>query len=271
VNWGMTLILVTNDDGVFSPGLRAAAESVAGLGDLLIAAPRAQQTGMSRALPGGEEVGIIEECTVLIHGKPHPAYGIHASPAMAVVYAILELAPRKPGLCISGINYGENIGMTISASGTVGAALEASVFRIPALAISQEAPLPLHRAPEYGDLDWGTACYVTRLLATRVLQRGLPHGVDMLNINVPDKATPQTEIRATIQSQQAHVYFSAPGPRDFAGGFGLPLIKTVNELTLEPDSDIKALLYDHVVSVSPLTGRLAAPGALPALRDRLEL
>jgi 5'-nucleotidase len=267
----MTLILVTNDDGVLSPGLRAAAESVAGLGDLLIVAPRSQQTGMSRALPGGEKVGIIEESTVLVHGQPHPAYGIHASPALAVVYAILELAPRKPDLCISGINYGENIGMTISASGTVGAALEAGVFRIPALAISQEAPLHLHRAPEYGDLDWEAACYVTRLMATRVLQRGLPHGVDMLNINVPDRATPQTEIRATIQSQQAHVYFSTPGPRDFTRGFALPLIKTVNELTLEPDSDITALLYDHVVSVSPLTGRLAAPVALPDLRARLEL
>jgi 5'-nucleotidase len=267
----MTLILVTNDDGVLSPGLRAAAESVSGLGDLLIAAPRAQQTGMSRALPGGEKVGIIEERTILIHGEPHPAYGIHASPALAIVHAILELAPRKPDLCISGINYGENIGLTISASGTVGAALEASVFRIPALAISREAPLRLHRAPDYGDLDWKTAQYVTRLMASKVLQRGLPQGVDMLNINVPDGATPQTEVRTTVQSQQAHVYFSAPGPRDFARGFALPLIKTVDELTLEPDSDITALLYDRVVSVSPLTARLAAPGALPALRARLEL
>jgi 5'-nucleotidase len=267
----MTLILITNDDGVFSPGLRAAAEAVAGLGDLLIAAPRTQQTGMSRALPGGDDVGIIEETTILIHGKPHPAYGIHAAPALAVVYAVLELAPRAPDLCISGINYGENIGLTISASGTVGAALEASVFRIPALAISREAPLHLHRAPDYGDLDWTAARDVTRLIAEKTLQHGLPPGVAALNVNVPDGATPHTEIRVTIQSQQAHVYFVAPGAREFAQRFALPLAPTVDLSALEPDSDIQAFLYDKVVSVSPLTARLAAPVPLPDAQRRLDL
>jgi 5'-nucleotidase len=255
----MPLILVTNDDGLYSPGLQAAAEAVAALGDLLIVAPHTQQTGMSRALPTGDGVGIIEPTTLSIQGASYPAYGIHASPALAVIYAVLELAPRQPDLCISGINYGENIGMTISASGTVGVALEASVWRIPALAISRGAPLHYHRAHEYGPLDWTTARSVTRLLAEKVLRHGLPLEVDALNINVPDRATPQTEIRLTVQSRQAHVYFSTPGKRDLSKGFALPLMDTVDRRTLEPDSDIQAFLYDEVVSVSPLTGRLAAP------------
>jgi 5'-nucleotidase len=267
----MPLILITNDDGVFSPGLLAAAEAVAGLGDLLIAAPRYQQTGMSRALSGGDSGGIIEESTVVIQGKPHPAYGIHASPALAVVYAVLELAPRTPDLCISGINYGENIGLTIAASGTVGAALEASVFRIPALAVSRGAPLHLHRAHDYGDLDWSTARYITHRLAAQVLDAGLPPGVDVVNVNVPDGATPDTAIRATIQSQQAHVYFTRPGARDFAQRFSLPLAETVDPGTLEPDSDIQAFLIDRVVSVSPLAGRLAAPVPLADVARRLGL
>ena len=267
----MTLILITNDDGVWSPGLLAAAEAVAGLGDLLIAAPRFQQTGMSRALSGGDSAGIIEESTVVIQGKRHPAYGIHASPALAVVYAVLELTPRLPDLCISGINYGENIGLTIAASGTVGAALEASVFGIPALAVSRGAPLHLHRAHDYGVLDWSTAQHITHRLAVQVLDAGLPPGVDVLNVNVPDGASPATEIRATIQSRQAHVYFTRPGARDFTQPYTLPLAETVDPATLEPDSDIQAFLIDGVVSVSPLTARLAAPVPLADVARRLGL
>ena len=267
----MALILITNDDGIFSPGLRAAAEAAAGLGDLLIAAPRDQQTGMSRALAGGEQGGIIEECTLLVQGKPHPAYGVHASPALVVAYAVLELAGRTPDLCISGINYGENIGATISASGTVGAALEASAFGIPALAISREAPLDWHRTHDYGSLDWTAAQHFTHLIAARVLEHGLPRSVDALNVNVPDVAALDTAIRPTIQSRQAHVYFTAPGPRDFGQYFTLPQESTVDADNLEQDSDIQELLVDRVVSVSPLIRRLAAPIPLSDVRDHLAL
>jgi 5'-nucleotidase len=217
----MPLILITNDDGVFSPGLQAAAEAVADLGDLLIAAPRHQQTGMSRSLPGGEQVGIIEETTLEIRGESHSAYGIHVSPALAVVYALLELAPRLPDVCISGINYGENIGRTISASGTVGAALEASLFGVPGLAISREVPHFLHRTQNYGALDWTAAQYVTRLVVERVLAHGLPPQVEALNVNIPDGATHKTEIRPTVQSRQAHVYYVKPGQRSQARPFNL--------------------------------------------------
>lgn len=257
----MPLIFITNDDGIHSPGLRAAAEAAAGLGDLLIAAPHIQQTGMSRSLAGGDDAGVIEETTITVGGRPHPAYGVHASPALTVVYALFELAPRRPDLCISGINYGENIGMTIAASGTVGAALEASACGVPALAVSRGAPLHLHRARQYGALDWSAAQAITTLLAERILRRGLPPEVAALNANVPDEATPHTEIRFTVQSRQAHVYYTRPAPRDFAAPFQLPLAPTVNQTTLEPDSDIWAYLIDRVISVSPLTGRLAAPVA----------
>jgi 5'-nucleotidase len=256
------LILITNDDGVFSPGLRAVAEAVIELGDLLIAAPRYQQTGMGRALHYDDDTGIIEETTLTINDMPHQAYGIYAPPALTVIHAVLELAPRKPDLCISGINYGENIGMTVSASGTVGAALESAVCGIDALAISSGAPLEHHRAHEYGELDWTTAATVVRQLAEKVLRYGLPAQVDVLNVNVPDNATLQTEIRPTIQSRQRHVYFKQPERRDFAHHFVLPLTDTVDLQTLEPDSDIKAFLIDKVISVSPLTACLAAPTGL---------
>jgi 5'-nucleotidase len=267
----MPLILITNDDGVHSPGLQAAAEAVAGLGDLLIAAPHTQQTGMSRALAGGDGAGIIDRTAITVRGQPHPAYAVHASPALAVVYALFELAPRRPDLCISGINYGENIGLTIAASGTVGAALEASACGIPALAVSRGAPLSLHRAADYGALDWSTAQQITARLAERILRRGLPPDVAALNANVPDDATERTPIRLTVQSRQAHVYFTRPAPRDFAAPFALPLTSTVDPATLEPDSDIRAYLLDGAISVSPLTGWVAAPVLLADVARALDL
>ena len=81
------LILVTNDDGIHSPGLRAAAEAVAGLGELLLVAPAKQQTSMSRAFPHDADVGVIEQVDVAVGGRAVTAYAVTGSPALAVTHA----------------------------------------------------------------------------------------------------------------------------------------------------------------------------------------
>ena len=101
------LIIVVNDDGIRFPGLAAAARAAARHGDVLICAPHVQQTSMGRAYPRTEEMGIIEEVDFAPYDK---AYAIHSSPAYAAAHAILELAPRKPDLLVSGINAGGNLG-----------------------------------------------------------------------------------------------------------------------------------------------------------------
>jgi 5'-nucleotidase len=252
------LILITNDDGIFSPGLQAAAEAVADLGDLLIVAPRHQQTSMSRALPSGASIGIIEEVTLEISDRSHIAYALSGSPALAVINAVFELAPTKPALCISGINYGENVGLTTGISGTIGAALEASVCGIPAIAISREADLHLHRASDYATLDWRTAKHFTRHFAEKVLEHGLPLEISVLNINIPANAAPSSEVRATIQSQQAHYYFVHFPERDRTKPFRPNIELILDRERLEPDSDIQGFLFDHVVTVTPLTNDLTA-------------
>jgi 5'-nucleotidase len=88
------LILVTNDDGLLSPGLHAAAEAVADLGDLLLAAPATQQTGMSRAFVRDAHAGVIERVEMDVAEHTVPGYAISGSPAMAVTHAVLELAER---------------------------------------------------------------------------------------------------------------------------------------------------------------------------------
>lgn len=254
------LILVTNDDGILSPGLQAAAEAVADLGELLIAAPATQQTAMSRAFARDDRSGFIERVELDVAGRAVPAYAVSGSPAMAVTHAVLELAGRPVSLCVSGINYGENVGVPIARSGTVGAAMEADVYGIPGIATAITTPVNEWRT--FGTVDWTAARHFTRLLARQVLAEGLPDGVSALNLNVPQSATPRTELRKTVQSRQRYYVTGRPVPaRRLDQPYELAVEIAVDWDELEPDSDIYAIARDQVASVTPLTWRMTADTA----------
>jgi 5'/3'-nucleotidase len=251
------LILVTNDDGLLSPGLRAAAEAVADLGDLLIAAPATQQTAMSRAFVHDAHAGIIERVEMHVAGRTVPGYAISGSPVMAVTHAVLELAEQPIRLCVSGINYGENVGAAIGASGTVGAALEADAYDIPGIAAAITTQVSEWRT--FGTVDWTAAKHFTRLLAKQVLDEGMPDGVSVLNLNVPQSATPQTELRKTVQSRQPYYVRSRPcSTRRLDQPYELTVEVVVDWDRLEPGTDIYAVVCDRVASVTPLTWRMTA-------------
>ena len=102
------LILITNDDGILSPGLLALSEAVSDLGDLLVAAPLFQQTGMGRSFPQGEDIGIIEEKMLLINDLSTLVYGVYGSPAQAVGRLEGPSAGRRSGLTeITCCRFGE--------------------------------------------------------------------------------------------------------------------------------------------------------------------
>ena len=264
------LIFVTNDDGIDSPGLHAAVEAIADLGEPLIVAPRTQQTSMGRSMPVGAEVGVIEERLLSIGGRRYPAYAVDGSPTQAALHAILELAPRVPSLCISGVNYGENLGASITRSGTVGAALEAAAQRVPALAMSLEVRPEYHHVTDYAEVDWTAARHVTRLLAERALQSGLPECADLLNVAIPATATRTTALRMTRQSHQNYYNDRTPQPRDFTTPYRFFATTGYDLATLETDSDIYAFSVDRVISVTPLaldlTARQLSPSWLPPVR-----
>jgi 5'/3'-nucleotidase len=254
------LILITNDDGLLSPGLQAAAEALADLGELLLVAPATQQTSMSRAFTHGRGVGVIERTEVRVGGSAVPGYAVTGSPALAVTHALLELADRPVTLCVSGVNYGENIGGSIGISGTVGAALEASAHGIPAIAVSITAQPSEWRS--FGAVDWAGARHFTRRLATQTLQEGLPDGVSVLNLNVPRTATPATELRKTAQSHQPYYVRRRPGrPRPLDQPYQFPIEPAVDWDRLEPGTDIHAIVRDQVASVTPLTRQMTADTA----------
>lgn len=246
------LILITNDDGIHSPGLAAAACAAADLADILIVAPHTQQTGMARAFPRTEDAGIIEEEWIQINGQKVRGYGVHGSPALAVAHGVLELAERKPDLCISGVNYGENMGAVLTCSGTLGAAFEAISHGIPAIAISLEAELAIQRSNDFRQTDWDAAKRMLHSWISRVLDRGMPEYVDLININMPAGSGHPDEFRITSLSRQNYFEFIRPKARNLKEPFALKSRLSVDMDTLERDSDIHAVYVDRITSVTPI-------------------
>jgi 5'-nucleotidase len=247
----LPLILITNDDGIDSPGLLAAAEAVHDLGEILVVAPKHQQSGAGRSTFAFNNVPVQEE-RIAVGGQKVSAFSIEGTPAQAVLYALMEIAPRKPSLAISGINYGENLGTGITASGTIGAALEAAVFGIPSLAISLETAKEYHYSLSH-DMNFAVAAFFTRIFAQHLLSVKLLPDVDVLKIDVPEDATKQTPWRLTRVSRQRYFHPAESGSVGSPGASTIDYEVRVDFDALEPDSDIFALVKDRVVSVSPLT------------------
>lgn len=251
----MKTILVTNDDGIQSPGIWAAAQAVLGLGRVVVAAPREQQTSAGRSLPVASD-GRIEPYPLRLDGQDVEAYAVGGTPAQAVLHALLEILPEKPDLVISGINYGENVGSGVTISGTVGAALEAGALGVPALAVSLQ--MLTENWYSYEEMNFSAAAHFSALFAGMVLEKGLPADADLLKIEVPIHATPATAWKLTRQSR--HRYYSPLLIREGGWderGFVTARVK-VRQEDVEPDSDVHALLYEQVVAVTPLSVDLTA-------------
>ncbi|MBN1486585.1 MAG: 5'/3'-nucleotidase SurE [Anaerolineae bacterium] len=245
----LPLILVTNDDGITSSGLWAAVEAVLPLGKVLVVAPNRQWSGAGRSMPHNV-TGSIEEASREINGQYVEAYAVDASPALAVGHAILEIAQRKPDLVVSGINFGANLSIEVTISGTVGAALEAGAFGIPAIAVSQEMN-PVYHLTGSERVDYAPAQLYTYRFAQYLLEVGLPYGADALNVNIPDGATLNTPWRYTRLSR--HRYY-VPLPPNRILGEGRPGYKIIEDLTAtEVDSDIRTIMADRMVSATLLS------------------
>ncbi|MFP4394115.1 MAG: 5'/3'-nucleotidase SurE [Anaerolineales bacterium] len=248
------LIVLTNDDGIYSKGLDAAALALAPLGEVLIVAPDRQWSGAGRSMPQ-EVTGKLKQHLHRIPDTEIVAYGVDASPALCVDHAILEIAPRTPDLVVSGINFGENLSTEVTISGTVGAALEAASFGIPALAVSLEMPITEQMSNQV-EKDFAAAQAFTARFARQLLRGVLPYDTHILNINVPITATPETPWRLTRLAR--HRYYH-PLPPDRDNGAGRPGYRLLHDPSItDPDSDIRALSIDRVVSVTPLSMDMTA-------------
>jgi len=170
----MTYILVTNDDGVQAPGLQALAEAMQALGTVSVIGPAINQSASGHKKTLYTDIAIQE--TTLKNGMS--AIAVSGSPADCIALASMGLRDWPPDLIVSGINRGENLSQDITYSGTVTAALEATIHGIPALAVSL--------ANRFADSveDYRIAAQTALIVAQSILQHKLPP-LTILNLNVP--------------------------------------------------------------------------------------
>ncbi len=244
-------ILLTNDDGIRSPGLWAAAEALSRLGFVTVAAPREQSSGAGRSMPVTSD-GKLHKEQVAVGGKTWSVYAVGGTPAQAVQHGILELMESPPDLVVAGINYGENLTIGITISGTVGAALEGAALGIPSMAVSLEMSKDYYLSHSE-DIDFTGAKHFTWLFADLLLNHKMFSDVDVLKIDIPCDADPQTEWRVTKLSK--HPYYVPVAPRrvnlEDANPMGFEIMLDKDEV--EQNSDVQALAVDRVVSVTPLS------------------
>lgn len=244
-------ILLTNDDGIRSPGLWAAAASLSELGFVTVAAPRNQSSGMGRSLPNTSD-GIVHEERVQVNGQEWSVFAVGGSPAQAVLHGVLEVLKFKPDLVVSGINYGENVASGITISGTVGAAMEAASLGIPALAVSLETDSKYHLSYSE-EVNFSVAAGFAKFFARLLLEKKFPPDVDLLKVDVPWDATPETPWQLTRVSRQRYYEPVAPERRLWSEP-ALIGYRQAGRLEDEPpDTDVYVLRKKRWVSVSPLS------------------
>jgi 5'-nucleotidase len=182
----MPRILVTNDDGVHSEGIKTLASALAPLGEVVVVAPIQEASAIGHALTLRRPLRID---TI----GPN-VYAIDGTPTDCVNLAITHVLRGKPDLIVSGINKGWNLGDDVTYSGTVSGALEGALLEIPSIAVSTQ------RVKD--DCEFGPSAEAAALVAQSVLDRGLPK-FTLLNINTPKG--PNKGFRVTVQAKRNHV------------------------------------------------------------------
>lgn len=251
-------ILITNDDGVHSPGILAAIDAVSSFADVLVVAPVSQQTAMGRAYRGNPDASLVET-TLAVRGVPFRAFSCDASPARTIDHGLTVLSGYQPDFIISGINYGENLGSSITSSGTVGAAMEAAHRGIPSIAVSLETPVDTHLT--YSEQDWTAATHFLKHFTLRAIEEGFPTGIDLLKIDVPCSASIECPWRVTRLSHNSYyrTNLSSPSMESCLKDYEI----TKGLVHGEPeDTDIYAIAVDKVVSVTPLRLDFTAHGSM---------
>ena len=240
------LILISNDDGIQSPGILALTRAMLPMGDCFITAPAEEQSGASHAITIRHPVRAIPYAYE-VDGVSVDAYSVKGTPVDCVKLAIDRFLPRKPDIVVSGINQGPNAAINTIYSGTVSAALEGTILGINAVAFSLGAW-------SGGDFDAARG-HIQHIVKT-VLHHPLPPGV-LLNVNIPDiKAEDIKGVRVTRQAesrwQETFVERKDPANRTYYWITG----EFVN-LDNGSDTDLTALA-DGWISITPIRPDLTA-------------
>jgi len=239
------LLLVTNDDGVHAPGIKALAAAMVPLGEVHVVAPDREVSACAQSLTLKHPLR-VERIEPFVHA-------VDGTPADCVNLALVKLLPRRPDLVVSGINRGGNLGEDIFYSGTVGGAREGTFFGIPAIAISLAAK---------AELEFGPSAAFAARLAALVIEKGLPDRT-LLNVNVP-AGEPRGAV-ITVQGRREHqgTIFEGVDPRRRTYYW----IEEGRDQWITDDvSDIHAI-RQGLISITPLQSDTTHHAVISALRD----
>lgn len=186
------VILITNDDGITSPGIRALVEAVKDLGKVVVVAPDKPQSGMGHAITIGHPLRLTASN---VFGDIE-AYSTSGTPVDCVKLAVDKILHRKPDICLSGVNHGANHSINVIYSGTMSAALEASIESIPSIGFS---------LLDYSiEADFSGSMRYARLIVDQILHKNLDKHL-CLNVNIP--ALPANLIKGFKVCRQAYAKY----------------------------------------------------------------
>lgn len=245
-------ILITNDDSIDAPGLRALVDCVRGMGDITVVAPAAPQSGKSSALSVNAALRINQEADY------HDArmFTVSGTPVDCVKLALHAICPVKPDLLLSGINHGSNSGNAITYSGTMGAVLEGTTVGIPSVGFSL-----LHHSMK---ADFGLSARFVTDIVSRVIANPLPP-YTALNVNIPAHVVPRgvrTCRAARGHWSEEYVRYTDPSGNPFYWLTG----RFVNEETGATDTD-EYWLGQNYISLVPVTPDQTATAQIAPFAD----
>lgn len=225
------LILITNDDGVFAPGIKELTTIARAFGDVFIVAPDSPQSGMGHAVTLNNPIQIND----LSADYEHPVFSCSGTPVDCVKIAVHKLLPRKPDLIISGINHGSNSSINVIYSGTMSAAVEGAVMGFTSIGFS----LCDH---SYNANFKHGAPYIAQIIKY-ALENNLPAHT-CFNVNIPKTA----DIKGIKSCRQAKAHWDEEldERKDPRGGTYFWLTGVFNVLDEGTDTDEYALKHDYV-------------------------
>ena len=233
----MIKILLTNDDGIYAPGIIALYESIKSLGEVNVVAPATEMSAV------GHAITLTDPLRVEKVNRRGDFFGhaVSGTPADCVKIAVWALLDEKPDIVISGINLGNNTGVSIIYSGTVSAATEGTILEIPSIAISLAA---------YKKPDFAYAAKFAKKLIRIVLEKGLPIGT-LLNVNVPN--VPEEKIEGVLTTQQGKaVYHELFDKRTDPWGRTYYWMAGEKVKMKQDDSVDDSAIFNNMVSVTPI-------------------
>lgn len=233
-------ILLTNDDGIYAPGLRALRPELRRLGEVVVVAPAAEQSAVGHSVTLTTPL-VVQE---VIDEEQQPlGWAVEGRPADCVKLALRELLPEPPDLIVSGLNAGANAGINVLYSGTVAAAIEGAFFRCTSIACSLEYT-------RLGPLDFARGAELSRRVIEQVLARRPPPG-SLFNINIPSpERGPIRGVRVVPQNLAPYVetFDRRVDPRGRVYFWSTPDFRCPDP---HPDSDVTALAEGYI-TVTPL-------------------